>query len=100
MTQIHIATSGGLVGNGFEFIERKDTIPYHTVVLKIGSLPMERGPEVREIASRLLAMGLSENEVKALFQQLIDNKQISFESARNEQQVREILTMPLVSSAS
>lgn len=97
MTRIHIATSGGLVGNGSEFIERTDTILHHRVVLKIGSLPMEHGPEVREIAPRLTAMGLSENEVKALFQQLIDNKQVSFESPKNEQQVREILTMPMVS---
>jgi hypothetical protein len=100
MTRIHIATSGGLMGDGVEFIDRKDTILYHRAVLKIGSLPMEHGPEVGEIPSRLLAMGLSEKEVKPLFQQLIDNKQLSFESPRNEQQAREILTTPLVSSAS
>jgi hypothetical protein len=64
---------------GLSSVERADTILYHRVILKIGGLPMEHGPEVRELAPRWLAMGLSENEVKALLQQLIDNKQISFE---------------------
>jgi len=39
-------------------------------------------------------MGLPENEAKELVQQLMDKNQISFESPKDEQKTREILTKP------
>jgi hypothetical protein len=96
MTSISITIPTGFSGGGIN----NSVVPHQTTNFSINSVGLEIGPQVRELPSRLLAFGLSENEVNRRCQKLMDNKQISFDSPKSEQQAREILTIPLVPSAS